>query len=1158
MKKIHLFLGFAILALVPLHGQNAAPAKLNARLMQMPAVSKEQIAFAYAGDIWIAPRAGGAAFRLSSPRGAESFPRFSPDGQWLAFTGNYEGNEDIYVMPVTGGEPRRVTHHGARDRLLGWYPDGKSLLIASGMTSFTDRVNQFFKVSAQGGLPEPLPVPYGEFGAISPDGKQLAYAPITTDFSTWKRYRGGMAPDLWLFDLEQKTAEKIAPNPANDSQPMWHGTKVYFISDRDEKQRDNIWVYDTATRAVRQVTHYADFDVHFPSMGPDAIVFENGGRLFLLDLDTERTAQVEITVVTDQTTLRPRVESVSGMIRNASISPSGKRVLFEARGDIFSVPAEHGVVRDITESSGVAERYPAWSPDGRWIAYFSDRSGEYELTVRLADGKGEEQTVTQLGPGYRYNPYWAPDSNKIVFVDSAMRVWLCDPWNKTTEVIDRQLWMYQGALEDFRVSWSADSRWIAYAGDLENQQSAIVLYDTKERKRHQVTSGFFDDDKPVFDPDGKYLYYRTKRQFDPIYSEYEPSWIYANGQVLAAVPLRKDVASPLAPRNDEETGESKADDKDKKSEDKPSDEKKDEPKKETSVATNADVALEEKKPEKEKAADSKADDKSAKADKKKPKAVEIDIDGFESRAVVLPPGGGRFGEIFALPGKVFFTRTPRAGANTSTRPLSYYDLEKREEKMVIDDANGLELSADGKKLLVVKGGTWAIINPAENQKMDKPLATGGLEMTVEPRAEWRQLFNDAWRIERDFFYDPGLHGVDWKAMRERYGKLIDEAVTRWDVHFILGELLGELSVSHAYRGGGSMEGAPSRPVGYLGCDFTLEQGAYRITHIPDVAPWEFTVRSPLRAPGVNVKEGDWLFAVNGHRLDITKDPWTAFQGLADKTVILTVGDKPAIEDAHDVLVQTISSEASLRQSAWIESNRRYVEKLSDGKLRYIYVRDTGQEGQSQLYRQFRAQFTKPGLVIDERWNSGGQIPDRFIELLSRRVTNYWGVRDGHDWQTPTFAHNGPKAMLANGWSGSGGDCFPWLFRENQLGPIIGTRTWGGLIGMTGAPLLIDGGNVTVPTFGIYDRNGKWIIEGHGVDPDIEVLDDPAAMSKGADPQLERAVAEVMKSLQGKPIAAPKRPVYPNRAGSIGLQPAPAGNPPALVDPQSGQATTPPK
>ena len=1113
------------------------PARIDARMMQMPAVSRTQIAFVYAGDIWIVPKTGGAAVRLSTPRGAESFPRFSPDGTRLAFSGNYDGNADIYVMPAAGGEPRRITHHGSNDRLLGWFPDGKSVLFASHMASFTERAAQIFKVSADGGLPEKLPVPYGEFGAISPDGKWLAYTPISTDFATWKRYRGGMAPDVWLFDLEKKTAENITQNSANDSQPMWHGKTLYYLSDRNGRSRANLWAYDTATKQTREVTKFTDSDVRFPSVGPEEIVFESHGHLHLLDLATEKVREVEIAVVTDRATLRPRTINVTNFTRDSSLSPTGKRALFEARGEIFSVPAEHGIVRNLTESSGVAERYPAWSPDGKWIAYFSDRTGEYELTLRPADGKGTEQVQTQFGAGFRYSPQWSPDAKKIVFIDSAMRIHLHDVATKETSVIDKAQSYYHGELERFRVMWSADSRWLAYARDQENDQNAIVLYDTQEKKRQQVTSGFYDDDLPVFDPDGKYLYYRSKRVFEPLYSELDNTWIYTNGESLVAVPLRKDVASPLAPRDDTEPVR-KAEGGSPKAEEKPPEGPKPEEKKDDDK--KSELALKPAKPGGEKSEDQTAEsvkeftkevEKVVAPEKpadKKPKPVLIDLEGFEGRGVVLSVGGGRFDNLLAAPGKVIFRWPPRRGARGGNSPLSYWDLEKREEKQILDDCGGAELSADGKKLLLKKGATWGIVNVADAQKLDKPLATGSFDLTIDPAAEWRQIFNDAWRIERDFFYDPGMHGLDWKAMRERYGKMLGDAVTRWDLNYVLGEMLGELNVSHAYRGGGDVEEAWVRGVGYLGCDFTLEQGAYRIARILEAAPWD-AARSPLRQPGVSVAEGDWLLAVNGRALDVKEDPWAAFQGLADRTVLLTVNTKPTREGARDVLVQTLGSETTLRQQAWVEANRRRVDAASGGKIGYIYVRNTAADGQSNLYQQFRAQFAKPGLIIDERWNSGGQIPDRFIELLGRRVTNFWGVRDGRDWQTPHVAHNGPKAMLANGWSGSGGDCFPWLFQKNGLGPVIGQRTWGGLIGMTGSPQLVDGGHVTVPTFSIYDTKGEWIIEGHGVDPDIAVADDPAELAKGVDPQLERAIEEVKKSLENNPPQVPEKPAYPNRA-----------------------------
>jgi tricorn protease len=1113
--------------------QPSAPARLDARMMREPAVSATQIAFVYAGDIWVVDKTGGVAVRLSSPKGEESFPRFSPDGALLAFTGDYDGNEDIYVMPANGGLPKRLTHHGAPDRMLEWYPDGKSILYATSMTSPKNRFNQLYKVSAEGGLPEKLPMPYGEFGAVSPDGKTLAYVPISVDFRTWKRYRGGMNPDIWMFDLEKLTARNLTRSPAADSVPMWHGeSTLYFLSDRDENKRFNLWACDLKKDKFRQVTFFKEFDVHFPSIGPDDIVFENAGRLYLLDLQTDKAHEVEIRVVTDRATLKPRYENVSRSIQDATISPTGKRALFSARGEIFSAPAEHGVVRNLTRSSGVAERYPAWSPDGKWIAYFSDRTGEYELTVRPAEtapGTNQvgEQTLTKLGPGFRYNPQWSPDSKKILFADKAMRINLFDFEAKTNQVIGRQLYMYHPALDRFMVGWSPDSRWIAWAQDQDSRNSAIALYDCKSNVLHQVTSGFYDDDLPVFDPDGKYLFFRTGRHFAPDYSSLDGTWIYANSQVLAAVPLRKDVLSPLAPRNDEE-GEK---DKDKKEEPK-KDEKKPDEKKSADKDKSADKSkTTDKDKKKEDSKEVKEDKKDEKKKEEKAKPVEIDIAGFEDRVVVLPPKPGRFGSFAAVSGKLLFHRLPRTGSADEKKPLAYYDLEKREEKNIIDDADGFELSANREKLLLTKGGEYAIVEPKEGQKMDKKINTGDFEEQVDPVAEWRQIFNDAWRFERDFFYDPGMHGVDWQDMRRRYGNLLEEAVTRWDVSYVIGELIGELNSSHTYRMGGDVEHGLSMGVGYLGCDFSLEKGAYRIKHIVKAAAWDVEVRSPLLQPGLtNVHEGDYLLAVNGEPLDVKEDPWAAFQGLADKPVFLTVNTNPTMAGAHEVLVRTLGSEDRLRNLAWIEENRKRVEKLSDGQLGYVYVPDTGINGQDELVRMWRAQITKPGLIVDERFNSGGQIPDRFVELLDRPLRNYWAVRDGKDWTWPEVSNFGPKAMLINGWSGSGGDCFPFYFKQSGLGPLVGMRTWGGLIGMTGSPPLVDGGGVTVPTFGIYSTNGQWIIEGHGVDPDIEVVDDPGLMARGGDPQLERAVAELLRQLKKHPPHEVKRPPYPKRPG----------------------------
>jgi len=1068
----------------------SASAQIDARLMRYPDVSATQIAFTYANDLWIVPKTGGVAHRLSTPRGEEAFARFSPDGRQLAFTGNYDGNPDVYVVPVAGGVPTRVTHHPMADRIVDWAPDGKSLLFASGMESGKDRFNKLFLVPKEGGLPKALPLPYAEFGALSPDGKLLAYQPVSTDFRTWKRYRGGMASEIWFFDLEKKTASRLPSlDGSNDSQPMWHGGKLYFLSDRGEAKRANIWSYDTATRAFKQITFFKDYDAHFPAIGPEDIVVEAGGRLHRIELPSEKVVEVKVDVVTDRASLKPRNENASRLLRHPALSAQGKRAFFEARGEIFSVPAEKGYVINLTRTPGAAERFPALSPDGKQVAYFSDRSGEYELCLRPADGSGEERQITHLGPGFRYQISWSPDGKRVVFADQAMGIQLCDLDTGKVQQVDKGLFMFEDPLAAFRASWSPDSRWFAYPRDTANQNNVVVLYDTKTGTRKDVTSPFYNAGDPVFDPEGKYLFLSTGQQFSPTYSDLDGTWIYAATTRLAALPLRKDVASPLAPRND------------------------------------ADAAKDDK------GKDEKKDEKKDGGDKKDaPKPVEIDLEGLEARMVLLPPTAGYYMDVAAAKGKLLYRRATQPALDGPTKgTLFVYDLEEREEKAVLADLDGARLSGDGSKVLVNRKLEYALIDPKPDQKFEKKLPTGELMVAVDPAAEWQQIFNDAWRFERDMFYDPGMHGVDWKALRVHYGKLLKDCVTREDVNFVIGELISELNASHTYRGGGDVEQPLRLGTGLLGADFSLENGAYRIKKILRGADWDAQVRGPLAQPGLKVKEGDYLLAVNRIPLDASKDPWAAFQGLAGKTVLLSVNDKPSLAGAREVLVDTVVNDYQLRYWDWIEANRRYVEKASNGRIGYVYVPDTGIGGQNDLVRQFRGQWDKAGLIIDERFNSGGQIPDRFVEMLGRKTLNYYGVRDGKDWQWPPIAHDGPMAMLINGWSGSGGDCFPFLFKKAGLGPLIGRRTWGGLIGISGAPALIDGGNVTVPTFGIFSKEGQWIVEGYGVDPDIEVIDDPALLTQGKDPQLDRAIQEVEASLKRNPPASTRKPAYPNRS-----------------------------
>jgi tricorn protease len=1088
-------------------------------MFQQPAVSATHIAFVYAGDIWVVSKQGGVAVRLSSPAGAESFPRFSPDGSRIAYTASYDGVDSIYVVPALGGDPVRLTHHPMGDRVVGWHPDGTRVLFVSSRESGRQRYSQFYLVPLTGGLPEKLPVPYGEFGTFSPDGKRFAYTPQSQDFRTWKRYRGGWAPDIWTFDLASFQAANVTSSTAVDSHPMWHGKTMYFLSDRGPEMRQNLWAREEATGTVRRVTEFKDYDITFPSIGPSDIVFQAGGRLYLLDLATEKLAEVPVRVTTDRLTLRPRTVKVTALISNAAVSPSAKRAVFEARGDVFSVPAEHGPVVNLTRSSGVAERYPRWSPDGKTIAYWSDRSGEYELTVRPADGTGEERKVTSLGPGFRYGVSWAPDGKSVVYADQAMRLRLTEiATGKTTEIDRNPAWMGHGDLQGFRPAWSADSRYVAWARNVASENDALFVYDTRDASLHQVTSGYYADGSPAFDPEGKYLFYTSDRTFDPVYGKFDNSWTYPNATRLLALPLRKDVPSPLAARNDAEGEEPDKKDGDKGDDGKKDDGKKDEGK--GAAKPGASKAAGENKDEKK---DDKKDEKKDAA----PVPVTIDFDGIEARAVVLPPEAGNFGRIEAVEGKLLFHRRPRTGSGVKESPVIAYDLKEREEKTLIADVDGFDASLDGSRLLVVKAQKFGVIEAKPDQKLEKVMRTEELEAPVDPRAEWRQIFADAYRFERDYFYDPNMHGVDWARTRAQYATLIDDAVTRWDVNFVLGEFIGELNASHTYRGGGDEEQPASRGIGMLGVDWEVDRGAYRIKRIVRGGAWDSDVRSPLAEPGVNVKEGEYILAVNGVPLDVARDPWAAFDGLAGATVQLTVNGSPGAAGARQVVVTCLGNETELRFRAWIEERRARVDEASKGRIGYVYVQSTGTDAQNELVRQFVAQRTREGLIIDERFNSGGQIPDRFIELLNRPPLSYWAVRDAKSVRWPPVAHRGPKAMLINGWSGSGGDAFPFYFREAQLGPLIGTRTWGGLIGISGAPELVDGGVVTVPTFRMYDPAGSWFAEGHGVDPDIVVGEDPTALAKGSDPQLERAIEEVTKALTtfGE---APGRPAYERR------------------------------
>jgi len=1068
-------------------------AQIDAGLFLYPDVSKTQIVFTYANDIWLVAKEGGTAFKLSSPPGVESFPKFSPDGKSIAFSGNYDGNLDVYVLPVAGGIPARLTQHGSADRVVEWTPDGKRVLFASGRESGRERFNQFFTISASGGAVEKLPLAYAEFGSYSQDGKDIAVTFISQVFRNWKRYRGGWNADIHVFNFASQKSEKITTTDASDELPMWHNNSIYFLSDRGPEVRMNLWRYDIGTKQFSQVTNFKDYDAHFPSLGPDDIVFEAGGKLYLFDLASQKLKEVKVSVISDRTALKPSVQPAEKYMQRAFISPDGNRTLVEARGEIFSVPAEHGFVKTLTRTPGAAERYPAWSPNGNHIAYWSDQSGEYELWMMEEGKENSARKLTDYGPGFRYNLFWSPDSRKLAFIDKAMKIYVYDISTGKTTQVDKGLRMSHGALENFTCNWSPDSRWLTYNRDLENYHRAIFLYDYQNKKLHQATSGFYNSTNAVFDPDGKYLYLLTSQVFQPNYSDIDNTFIYTNSTQVAAIALKKTTPSLLYAKNDE-VGVKRDEEK----------QKADSVKKVLKDAGVLDT-------------------------KKVTPSADIDTDEMENRLVILPLKPGNYGRLTAIKGRIIYQVFPNTGVADGKTSLRYYDIDKREEKTILDDVNQYRLSADGKKLLVQRQRALAIIKPEENQKFEKTLRTAEMQAMVDPMQEWKQIFNDAWRLQRDYFYDPKMHGVDWNLMKERYSKMLSGAMTREEVNVVLGEMIGELDASHTYKGGGDEEQGKTAAVGYLGIDWKAEGNYYKIQKIIRPATWDAEVRSPLDISGTDIREGNYILAVNGVPVTTSSEPFAAFQGLANKTVELTYNTTPSFNGAKTAIVKTLDDESRLRHLAWIEANRKRVEEATNGDAGYIYVRSTGLDGQNELIRQFNAQWDKKALVIDERFNSGGQIPDRFIELLNRTPLAFWAIRDGEAWPWPPFAHFGPKVMLINGWSGSGGDAFPDYFRKKQLGPLIGSRTWGGLIGISGVPALIDNGNITVPSFRMYNPDGTWFKEGYGVEPDIAVSEDLSAMAKGVDPQLERAIVEIKDLIKNKGFKRPPVPKSEKRS-----------------------------
>ena len=1063
--------------------------QINAKLLRHPDVSEDQICFVYGGDVWVVSKNGGTAHQLSTPVGEELNPRFSPDGSKIVFTANYHGNSDVFLVSSTGGIPKQITHHPLGDRVVDWTPDGEKVLFASMRESGRRRFNQLFEVGIEGGYVEKLPLAYGEHGSYSSQGDKLAFTTKNLNISM-KRYRNGLSADIWILDKNSGSTERIEQTVANEAFPMWHANKIFFISDREENQRFNIWSFDLGSKEAKRITTFTEVDVKYPSIGPKDIVFEAGGDLYLLNLETEQYEKVTITVVSDQTKLIPGLKKVEKMISNATLSPKANRVVMEARGELFSLPAKDGYIANLGQSSGSAERYPAWSPNGKYIAYWSDKSGEYNLYMKdMENPWKEDRKITNYSSGYYYNLYWSPDSKKIIFADNTQGVNLLDVASGAIKKVDQITYGFSHfwAL-GFSVDWSSDSKWISYSKQIANENSAIYAYHLDSDKIHQLTSGYYSDSNPVFDPDGKYMYFTTNRNLQALYSDLDDTWVYPNATAIAAVPLSDTIASPLEPKND------------------------------------AVEAKEEEKKEPKEEGDKKKDkDKDANEEKEEEKSINIQIDGFERRMVILPPKAGNLGNLTALSGKVLFHRRPNSGSESKNKPIQYFDLKERKEETVIDNADMFQASADKNKLLIRQNGKFGIIEVKPGQKISDPIRTGELVMIVDPKLEWKQIFDEVYRTFRDFFYDPDIHQVDWKGLHEQYSQLLPDIITRQDLNFMIWEVMSEIAAGHTYVSGGDIERPSHVGGGLLGIDWELDGNYYKVKRIVRGAPWDHEIKSPLDETKGKVKEGDYILAVNGIEINSQTGPFAPFIGLGGKTVQLTAGKSASFDQAETVNVKLLNDEGRLRHLEWIENNRRYVEVSSNGQIGYLYMPNTGNEGKQELLRQFYAQVDKKAFVVDERFNSGGDLPYRFIEQLTRKKIIHIYQRPDKIYSYPSKTNDGPKVMLINGWSGSGGDAFPWGFKELKVGPIVGDNTLGILVGPVSPHALIDGGMISAPGGRLFGNNGEWFWESVGVTPDHRVINNPGILYNGIDEQMDKAIdllKEMIEKRGDQKIVAP--------------------------------------
>ncbi|HPT02405.1 MAG TPA: S41 family peptidase [Bacteroidales bacterium] len=1078
-----------------------ASAQTEARLLRFPAIHGNQVVFSYAGDLYSVDASGGTARRLTGDAGYEMFPHFSPDGKTIAFTAQYDGNTEVYTIPSGGGVPKRLTitatlgrddvsdRMGPNNIVMTWTPDGKNVIYRSRKQTFNDFVGQLFSVPVEGGISTELPLPSGGFCSYSPDGKKLTYNRVFREFRTWKYYKGGMADDISIYDFNSKKTENITNNDSQDIFPMWFGEEIYFCSDRDRTM--NLFCYNIKTGATRKVTNFTDYDIKFPSAGDNRIIFEQGGYIHIFDVATQTTRKLDIFLSGDFNDSRAELKDATRFTESVNASPDGNRIVLSARGDVFTVPAKEGITRNLTASSNAHDREAYWSPDGKWIAYLSDKNGEYEIYIRKQDGSENPVQVTTGADTYKFSLEWSPDSKKIMWNDKKMRLQFVNIDTKEVTLVDQsKIWEFNS------FEWSPDSKWIAYTQQLSNGFGQIMLYNLETARKYEVTDQWYTSDDPAFSSDGKFLLFTSDRTFNPTYSNVEWNYAYENMAKIYMVALDKSTPSPFAPANDE-----------------------------VSVEESAAQPADAKDVKDGKTGKGKKDAKEKKPAEEKTVTIKIDPDGIQQRIIELPVEASNYFNLAAVDDKVYYNQRTDKGLS-----LKMFDLKNKKETEL---ASGMvfDITANHKKMLLVQGPKYAIIDlPGSKINVEKYIDLSDVKVWVNLHEEWKQIYDEAWRQMRDFFYVPNMHGLDWKAMHDKYAVMVPYVNNRNDLTYLIGELISELSVGHAYINGGERKPIERIDLGLLGARLSRDaSGYYRIDSILQGENWDPGLRSPLTMMGVGAGKGDFITAVNGMPTNEMPDIYQALIGTAGRNVEITLNSRPEA-GGKKALVVPLKDESKLYYYTWVQNNIRKVAEATNGEVGYIHIPDMGPEGLNEFVKYFYPQLSKKALIIDDRGNGGGNVSPMIIERLQREMTRSNMSRNEQiPSHTPQQMMAGPKVLLINQYSASDGDLFPYGFRRHNIGKIIGKRSWGGVVGIRGSLPFVDGADLRKPEFASYSaEESKWIIEGHGVEPDIEVDNDPAREYAGIDDQLNKAIEVIKEELKNyKP--QPAIPTPPDKS-----------------------------